>query len=124
MISFFRSPKTPVDTPATTLYIRAVVGLCVLAVVAIITLFVVRPDKDHTALITLILGVLMPAISALLAAAVQQVHLAVNSRLTQLLALTQKASLAEGVLTGGAEARAESVTALATAVAAQDVKKG
>jgi len=38
----------------------------------------------------------VPVITALLAATIQQVHLAVNSRLSQLLELTATASRAEG----------------------------
>lgn len=42
------------------------------------------------AVITMVLGFLTPAIAALIAASVQQVHLAVNSRLTDLLEVTKQ----------------------------------
>jgi hypothetical protein len=46
----------------------------------------------------LILGFTVPISTALVAAAVQQVHLAVNSRLSQLVLLTRQAAHAEGQL--------------------------
>lgn len=83
-----------------TVFVRAVVGLSLLVVVSILTIFIVRPDRDNTPLIAVILGFVGPIIAAFLAASIQQVHLAVNSRLSQLLALTAKASRAEGQLSG------------------------
>jgi len=82
----------------TTIYVWGVVAICVLAVGFVLGVVFLRPEKDNTALIATVFGVLVPVIAALLAAAVQQVHLAVNSRLSQLLELTAKASKAEGKL--------------------------
>lgn len=87
-----------------TLFVAAVIGLSVLAIVAILTIFLVRPDQDNTALVAIVLGFLVPLVSAFLAASVQQVHLAVNSRLTQLVQLTAKSSRAEGQLVGQGDA--------------------
>src|SRR5256885_3122008 len=87
-----------------TLYVAAVISLSVLAIAAILTIFIVRPDKDNTPLVAVILGFLVPLVSTFLAASVRQVHLAVNGRLTQLLAQTAKSSHAEGQLAGQGEA--------------------
>lgn len=87
-----------------TIYVAAVVGLSVLAIAAILTIFIVRPDKDNTPLVAVILGFLVPLVSTFLAASVRQVHLAVNGRLTQLLAQTAKSSHAEGQLEGQGDA--------------------
>jgi hypothetical protein len=84
----------------TSLFVGAVVGLAALAVVSIIVIFLTRPDKDNTGLIAIVLGFMVPLVSAFLAAAVQQVHLAVNSRLSQLVLLTAKAARAQGQLEG------------------------
>lgn len=87
-----------------TLYVGAVIALSVLAIAAILTIFIVRPDKDNTPLVAVILSFLVPLVSAFLAASVRQVHLAVNGRLTQLLAQTAKSSHAEGQLLGQGDA--------------------
>lgn len=108
-----------------TLYTGAVIGLAVLGVAAILIIFALRPDKDNTAIIAIVMGFLVPVVTALLAAAVQQVHLAVNSRLSQLLLVTQKASRAEGKLSAAQDAqlrheativRREDAAVVATAV--------
>ena len=82
----------------TGILVAATISLAALAVVSITTIFIVRPDRDNTALIATLLSVLVPLMTGLLAAAVQQVHLAVNSRLTQLLRMTAEKSRAEGRL--------------------------
>lgn len=74
------------------------------AVGAVVAVEVLRPDKDNAALVTAILGVIVPTTAALLALvrgneterAVRDVHLLVNSRLTQLLEQTAVASRAQG----------------------------
>ncbi len=95
-------PIDPAQSSNASLYVWAVIGLSVVAVVAILVIFLIRPDRDNTSLITIVLGFLVPVIMAFLAASIQQVHLAVNSRLSQLVALTAKASRAEGELSGSA----------------------
>jgi hypothetical protein len=88
----------------TGLYVGAVVALSLIGVGAIITVLIVRPPPaDNTGIIVAILGFLVPTVTALLAAAVQQVHLAVNSRLTQLLQLTASSARAEGELKGATQ---------------------
>jgi len=80
------------------LFVAASVILSIIAIGAILAIFIVRPEKDNTQLMTMVLGFLLPIITALLGAALQQVHLAVNSRLSQLVELTAAASKAEGQL--------------------------
>lgn len=86
---------TPENTARTSQYVYAVVILCVVAVLAMLTIAIFKPGDTSTG--TLILGILGPVIAAFLAAAVQGVHLAVNSRLTELLEMTARASKAEGM---------------------------
>lgn len=91
---------------------------------AIVAIVVLRPGEDNTALITSVVGFLAPTMAALLAfiksvqtgAAVQELHLAVNSRLTELLEQTAKASKSEG--RKDAVAAAAKVAAAATTAAA------
>lgn len=88
----------PARSDHTNLLVGSTIALAVLAVIAIITIFTIRPDKDNTALVATLMGFLVPLMTALLAAAVQQVHAAVNSRLSQLLRVTAAKSRAEGML--------------------------
>jgi len=81
-----------------TIYVAAIVALCVLSAGFVVLISVARPNADNTGLILAVLGIVAPVITALLAAAIQQVHVGVNSRLTQLLELTAVASKAEGKL--------------------------
>jgi uncharacterized membrane protein len=82
----------------TNLLVGATIVIAIVAVAAIVSIFAVRPDKDNGTIIATIVSVLVPVMTALLAAAVREVHAAVNSRLTQLLEVTALKSRAEGVL--------------------------
>lgn len=77
------NPK-PSESAKTTLYVYTVVILAVVTVSAIVTLKVMAPDDIATG--TLILGVMVPLITAFLAAALQGVHLSVNSRMDKFIA--------------------------------------
>jgi len=96
----------------TNLFVGAVVVLSLLAVGAVVTIFLVRPDKDSTSLIATILGFVVPVVTGFIAAAVQQVHSSVNGRLTQLLKLTAKSSLAEGKAEAEGKAKASETSKL------------
>lgn len=97
--------KEPERIDHTNMLVGSTIALAVLAVAAIVTIFIVRPDKDNTAMVATLMGFLVPLMTALLAAAVQQVHAAVNSRLTQLLRVTAAKSRAEGRAEGAATAQ-------------------
>jgi len=74
-----------------------IVSLGIVGVAAIVAIVALRPHEDNAALIATVLGFLAPTMAALLALIkVQELHLAVNSRLTQLLEQTAKASRSEG----------------------------
>jgi hypothetical protein len=88
----------------TTLYVMSIVVLCILAAAFVVVITIVRPGADNATLIASVVGLVVPVNVALLAATVQQVHVAVNSRLSQLLELTAAASLAEGKIAGKADA--------------------
>lgn len=86
------------------LYIGAVLVLCILAVAFMFGVTFIRPEADNSSLIATVLGLFTPIVAALIAGAMKENHDAMNARLTQLLALTEKASMAEGQLKGGEEA--------------------
>ncbi len=93
-----RGGATPAVGSRATVYVMTIVALCIVTIAAIIAVTIARPGVDNTALIAIMIGVACPILIALLGAAVQQVHYAVNSRLSQLLELTATASRAEGQL--------------------------
>ena len=101
------------------IFIVTIFGLCVLTASFVILISAVRPDDDNIALITIVVGIFAPIVTALLAAALKENHDAMNSRLTQLLELTAKASKAEGELgVGGAAHTLQSIDANTAATAA------
>ena len=87
-----------INSSKATLYIIAILILCILAASFVSIITFIRPDQDNTALITMVLGIITPVILALLAGSQHENHLAMNSRLTELLNLTAKSSKAEGKL--------------------------
>lgn len=91
----------------TTTLIVSIIILCVITVVFVLAITFIKPDTDNTPIILLIIGIIVPVITALLAVVVQQVHLAVNGRLSQLLSLTAVSSKAEGIVEGVREEKAD-----------------
>lgn len=103
----------------TALFVYAVICLAFLTVVSIVVILIGRPDQDNTGTIAVIVAFVVPLSTALIAAAVQQVHLAVNSRLSQLVLLTRQAAKAEGRL-----AAVRDGTVAAATVSADPVRVG
>jgi len=100
-----------------TALVAAIVALCAVAaaaVVAIVALHIDAVPGENMELIHVVLGVIVPAITALLAlalhqvkAAVTEVHVATDGRITELLDVTRSAAHAAGVVEGRAERKAE-----------------
>jgi len=82
------------------IYIGSVLVLCIVAGVLVVVIAVALPEKDNTGLIATVIGIFAPVSAGLMALALKENHDAMNSRLSQLLTLTQKSSKAEGVLVG------------------------
>jgi hypothetical protein len=86
----------------------AVISLVSLAVIAIVVVALFAPDDSRVEVIGLIMACVVPSLTALLALlksasterAVQDVHVAINSRMGQLLALAAKSAHSEGVIEG------------------------
>lgn len=89
-------------------YLVAIVFMSALAVIAILGIELLRPTKDNTQLITSVMGMIVPTTAALLVLlrgnsteqSVQEIHLAVNSRLSELLEQTAKSERAAGLAAG------------------------
>lgn len=100
-----------------TALVMAIVALCALAaasVVALVALHVDATPGENQEIIHVMLGVIAPVITALLAlalhqvkAAVTEVHVATDGRITELLDLTRSAAHAAGVAEGRAERKGE-----------------
>lgn len=105
-------PPPPADDHFTALVV-GIVALCAIASGAVVAIMVFHVDArpgENLETIHVMLGVIVPAITALLAlalqkmkAAVTQVHVATNGRITELLELTRRTAHAEGVAQGQAQ---------------------
>lgn len=88
--------------------IIAVCSMALLLAVFVVAISMVRPGEDNLDLIAIVFAAITPTTVALLAymktsenaQAVKDVHLALNGRLTQLLAMTDRSSHAEGLAEG------------------------
>lgn len=90
----------------TGLFVGAVIALSALLVIATLVVFIVRPDKDNTGILTALGLILGPGITGFLAAALREVHLGMNSRLSQVVQLTRRSARLEGQLAERAARRA------------------
>ena len=101
-MSMSETPPSAADRPPTVAGIDHFVIGSVIAIAAILTgsivlVSVLRPDKDNTALIGLIVASVAPTAAALLALVQgRATHIAVNSRVDKLLEQTDLASRAAG----------------------------
>jgi len=82
------------------MYIFAILVLCGFAVVFTLGITLIKPEADNTGMIAIIIGIFTPVVTALLAGALKENHDAMNSRLTQLLTLTEVSAKAAGKLEG------------------------
>ena len=97
------------------LLIASIFGLSLIGVLAIILISFLRPNIDNTVLITTVIGFLTPTLASLIAVvksfhnanAIEELHLAVNSRLTELLQQTSLAANLAGRAAAAAAAIAE-----------------
>lgn len=80
----------------TTLYVRSVIWLSGIGATAIVVIVRYIPLADRASTIATVIGFLMTIITALIAGAIQQVHLGMNSRLTELVDATRKAAFEGG----------------------------
>lgn len=119
-------PAAPV--PPKWPYVVAACATTFVAVAAVVAIVLVRPDKDNTSLITVIVGMVAPTIAAILALikgsesadAVKELRVVVDGRLTQLLEQTARAEHLAGQHAG--EARAEQKNAATAEAAAKTVE--
>ena len=89
-------PKSLDSTLAgrTRLYVVATIITAIIAVTSIVILALVKPENTSTG--TLILGILLPVITAFLAASVGHLGAQVDGRLTQLIDITGTSEHAKG----------------------------
>lgn len=100
----YTAPAHPRPTVA---YLVTIFGMTLIGVIAVITVFAFRPDKDNSTLIVAILGFVAPTTAALLAfLKAQETHVIVNSRMDEFKRELQNAALLQATT-----ARAEGVAA-------------
>jgi hypothetical protein len=84
-----------------TIYVISLVVMVFIGISAIVMVEVLRPNQDNMVLHGLILGFLTPTTMSLLSLLkANETHTIVNSRMTALLEMTQKAAFARGQLEG------------------------
>ena len=88
----------------TNLYVGGAVVLSIVAIIAIVTIYAIAPEKDNSSLNTTVLGVVGSFVSLCIAFAVKESNQAVNGRMTELMALRGQASHAQGQLDAQADA--------------------
>lgn len=86
------------------IYVAAVVVLAICTVAGVVGITLLRPAMDNTTLISTVVGVTAPVILGLLALILKENHLAVNSRLDQLLTTVRASGIKEGQDTDTKEA--------------------
>lgn len=92
-------------------YVWAVITLAFMTIVGIIAVLLLRPNEDNQTIIMVIVGVTAPIILGILALITRENHLAMNSRLDQLVAVTSALSKSEGKAEGVAIERATPTSA-------------
>jgi hypothetical protein len=96
--------STPAPSAATTYYLLAILFIVLVGVVGILGILYLRPHEDNSQLIATLMGFLVPTLLGIMALIkVQETHLLVNSRMTELGEKIAKAERAEGVLEGVAQ---------------------
>lgn len=109
------APVPPlVVRPPVLAYVFSLCGVLALGVIAVLGILLVRPKEDNSILIGLVLAMLAPTTTALLAlissannaTAIKDLHVIVNSRLSELLMATAASERSQG----RAEGLAQSVT--------------
>lgn len=101
----FRAKRvTNLNGRAVTTYVAAIIVLATITIAAVLAILMLRPNEDNTAIIATLLGFVTPIMIALIALTQRENHLAMNSRLDELVNVTNKLSRAEGKVEGVAEA--------------------
>jgi flagellar biosynthesis/type III secretory pathway protein FliH len=86
-------------------YLVSMLALAFGTMAAVVIVVVMRPTQDNTSIIATIVGITAPMMFALVAGAQQALHVATNSRLSELIAATTAAATAQGHADGMAEGR-------------------
>lgn len=97
--------QPPTSRPSGLGYVFGAVALGLAAMLGIVVVSVLRPADDNAAIIGAIIALATPTAAALVAFAVRDVHLQVNSRMDELLLASNMAARAEGTAAGKAAGR-------------------
>jgi hypothetical protein len=86
-------------------YVYLVALLSSVGVLGIILVVALGPPDMVPVIIASIVGFLAPTISIILAIMIKDIHLDINSRMTELLETTRKSALAQGKLEAGIDSK-------------------
>lgn len=100
-------------------YVMAIVIIAALTITGVVSLVVLRPTADNSQVITILVGLVTPIMVTLLGLIQRENHLAMNSRLDQVVTLTGDKMRAEGVIAGTAAAESAPAHTSVAVVAAQ-----
>jgi hypothetical protein len=100
----FHSVLPPAPVPSRLPYVLAAFAVISVALASVVSLALLRPDRDNTALYTIVVSMVAPTLTAILALikgnenadAVQDLRVVVDGRLTQLLERTAQAERLAG----------------------------
>lgn len=101
-----RATDPAINSNAVASYVWAVISLAFITIMGIIAVLLLRPEQDNSTIIAVIVGVTAPIILAILALITRENHLAMNSRLDQLVAVTSELARSEGKEEGKANEQA------------------
>ncbi len=90
-------PTTVPPPVSTSTYVWAAVSVVLIGTLAIFGIFVVRPDRDNSAIITIIIAGIAPTAAAILGLMkAQETHLVVNSRFDKVIGAATAVAREEG----------------------------
>lgn len=101
-----RATDPAINSSTVASYVWAVIALAFMTIAGIVAVLLLRPDQDNSTMISVIVGVTAPIILGILALITRENHLAMNSRLDQLVAVTSQLAKSEGKAEGAATERA------------------
>lgn len=107
-----RATDPAINSSTVATYVWAVIILAFMTIAGVVAVLLLRPNDDNGTIISVIVGTTAPIILAILALITRENHLAMNSRLDQLVAVTSQLAKSEGKAEGVAQNVAATAAAL------------
>lgn len=101
-----RATDPAINSSTVASYVWAVIALAFMTIAGIVAVLLLRPNEDNGTIISVLVGVTAPIILGILALITRENHLAMNSRLDQLVAVTSELAKEKGKAEGKATEQA------------------